>query len=171
MRLAFLFSFKVVTIINFANSLSPSQVDSFPINRTFEIESDGENDEESEEPEDEESEDDPDEDEEDEDCDEPDSEDSEEVLHEGDDESAEDLSAGGVDAAQAGGNGNVALAQGVAGGGAAGTGGKNYGKKFMLKCDELDIPIQSNNTQARLEALLEAAGKWRWLTVINPIIN
>lgn len=58
--------------------------------------------------------------------------------------------------------GDVSGAAGAAGenaaaGGAAAAGGKNYGKKFMLKCDELDIPMQSNNTKARLEALLEAA--------------
>lgn len=55
--------------------------------------------------------------------------------------------------------GGAAAAATAAGGNNNGGGGKNYGKKFMLKCDELDIPMQSNNTKARLEALLEAAGE------------
>lgn len=60
-------------------------------------------------------------------------------------------------AAAAAGGVNAAVGGAAAGGG--GVGGKNYNKKFMIKCDELDIPMQSNNTKARLEALLEAAGK------------
>lgn len=123
----------------------PTQVDSFPIDRTFEIESEGENGEESEDDQDASESEDP---EDEEDCEIPDSEDSEDPDEEEEDED-EDPGEGG-DGAAGGNDANAA-------GGAAG--GKNYGKKFMLKCDELDIPMQSNNTKARLEALLEAAGE------------
>lgn len=132
----------------------PTQVDSFPIDRTFEIESEGENGEESEDDQEASESEDPDDEEDcDEDCEIPDSEDSEDPDEEEEDED-EDAVEGG-DGAAGGGGGNEANSAGGA------AGGKNYGKKFMLKCDELDIPMQSNNTKARLEALLEAAGEWR----------
>lgn len=67
----------LLIIFSFSRHLNvaPSQVDSFPIDRTFEIESEGENDEESEDPDEDEESEEP-EDEEDEECEDAESDES-----------------------------------------------------------------------------------------------